>query len=58
MATLQGWLNRRCACVHPDCRECLRIRENRRLEGLAVLGPGDACDCLCHDLDPSEDDDE
>lgn len=63
MPTLQDWINRRCACVHPDARECAAVREGRHLIGPDVgwsfrktprVVVDYECECLCHDLDEDD----
>jgi hypothetical protein len=64
MPTLQAWINRRCACVHPDAHECAVIREGRHLRtepDIGCFGGGFwvakdvECECVCHDLGEDED---
>lgn len=60
MATesLQRWLDRRCACVHPDAHECATIRENRAPpwsdRATVWVDRGESCECPCHDPDADD----
>lgn len=42
-----------CACVHPDPRECARIRDEQD-----VIREKRDCECVCHKEFEPEDDDE
>ena len=44
-----------CACLSYDAMACYRLRYNIDYEDYA--DPDDACECICHDRQESEDED-
>ncbi len=43
----------KCACVHPDARECLERRLNPLNQPMDI---DDVCECYCHDSCEDEED--